>query len=52
MMTVLSKADWAFWEENGYVIIPNAVPQENLDRMVEAIWWFFGYGSRGFGDLV
>ena len=40
MMTVLSKVDWAFWEENGYVIIPNAVPQENLDRMVEAIWWF------------
>ena len=39
-MTVLSKADWAFWEENGYVIVPNAVPQENLDRMVEAIWWF------------
>ena len=39
-MTVLSKADRAFWEENGYVIIPNAVPQENLDRMVEAIWWF------------
>ncbi len=39
-MTVLSKADRAFWEENGYVIIPNAVPKENLDRMVEAIWWF------------
>ncbi len=39
-MTVLSKADRAFWEENGYVIVPNAVPQENLDRMVEAIWWF------------
>jgi len=39
-MNVLSKADRAFWEENGYVIIPNAVPQENLDRMVEAIWWF------------
>ena len=39
-MTVLSKADRAFWEANGYVIVPNAVPQENLDRMVEAIWWF------------
>jgi len=39
-MNVLSKADRAFWEENGYVIVPNAVPQENLDRMVEAIWWF------------
>ena len=39
-MAVLSKEDWAFWEANGYVVIPNAVPQENLDRMVEAIWWF------------
>lgn len=45
-MTVLSKADWAFWEENGYVIIPNAVPQENLDRMVEAIWWFLDMDSE------
>ena len=39
-MAVLSKEDWAFWEANGYVVIPNAVPQENLDRMIEAIWWF------------
>lgn len=39
-MAVLSKEDWAFWQENGYVVIPNAVPQENLDRMVEAIWQF------------
>jgi hypothetical protein len=39
-MAVLSKEDWAFWQENGYVVIPNAVPQENLDRMVDAIWWF------------
>jgi len=39
-MAVLSKADWSFWQENGYVVIPNAVPQENLDRMVETIWQF------------
>ena len=39
-MTVLSKSDWNFWQENGYVIIPNAVPQGQLDRTVEAIWWF------------
>jgi ectoine hydroxylase-related dioxygenase (phytanoyl-CoA dioxygenase family) len=39
-MAVLSKEDWAFWQENGYVVIPNAVPQENLDRMVETIWQF------------
>lgn len=39
-MTVLSKEDWSFWQENGYVVIPNAVQQENLDRMVETIWQF------------
>jgi ectoine hydroxylase-related dioxygenase (phytanoyl-CoA dioxygenase family) len=39
-MTVLSKEDWSFWQENGYVVMPNAVQQENLDRMVETIWQF------------
>ncbi len=39
-MPVLSKEDRAFWEENGYVIVHNAVPQENLDAMVTAIWEF------------
>jgi ectoine hydroxylase-related dioxygenase (phytanoyl-CoA dioxygenase family) len=39
-MAVLSKEDFAFWEKNGYVVIPNAVPQENLDAMVDVIWEF------------
>ncbi len=39
-MAVLSKEDWSFWQENGYVVIPNAVQKENLDRMVETIWQF------------
>ena len=39
-MRVLSKEDRAFWEENGYVIVHNAVPQKNLDAMVAAIWEF------------
>ena len=39
-MAVLSKEDWAFWEENGYVVVPDAVPQENLDATVDAIWTF------------
>jgi len=39
-MAVLSKEDWSFWQENGYVVIPNAVQQENLNRMVETIWQF------------
>lgn len=39
-MPVLSKEDQAFWKENGYVIIHDAVPQENLKAAEEAIWGF------------
>jgi ectoine hydroxylase-related dioxygenase (phytanoyl-CoA dioxygenase family) len=41
-MPVLSAADHAFFEENGYVIVPNAVPRENLDAVIAAIWGFLG----------
>ena len=41
-MTVLSTRDWDFWEENGYVVVPNSVPQENLDAVVEAMQVFCG----------
>jgi hypothetical protein len=41
-MTVLSEMDKQFWEANGYVIVPNAVPQENLDAIIRAIWDFLG----------
>src|SRR5262249_31813372 len=27
---------------NGYVIVPNAVPQKNLDAVIDAIWEFLG----------
>ena len=39
-MRVLSQADVEFWDENGYVIIPNAVPPENLQAVIDAIWDF------------
>jgi hypothetical protein len=39
-MSVLSAEDVAFFEENGYVVAPNAVPQENLDAVIAAIWEF------------
>ncbi len=39
---VLSAEDRAFWEENGYVVIHNAVPQENLDAVIDDIWAFLG----------
>ena len=41
-MTVLSTRDRDFWEENGYVVVPNAVPQDNLDAVIEAMQVFCG----------
>ena len=34
---VLGPADHEFWEENGYVIIRNAVPKEDCDLAIQAI---------------
>ncbi len=39
-MNVLTDQDLAFWHEKGYVIVRNAVPQENLDAVVDIIWEF------------
>lgn len=39
-LRVLSEADWAFWKENGYVIIKQAVPREQADRMAQLLWEF------------
>ena len=57
---ILTPEMWEFWEENGYVMIPNAVPQENLDAAIAAVWEFlemdpddpgtwYGYRPRGGG---
>jgi hypothetical protein len=39
-MSVLSGADRIFWEKNGYVVIPDVVPADNLRAVVDAIWAF------------
>ena len=39
-MAVLSATDLAFWEENGYVVVHDAVPPENLKAAEEAVWSF------------
>lgn len=39
-LRVLSEEQWDFWIYNGYVVIPNAVPRENIDRLVDLIWTF------------
>ena len=49
-MPVLSAEDRAFFDENGYVVVPNAVPQENLDRLIAAIWEFLGMDPNDPND--
>lgn len=39
-LRVLSEADWDHWITKGYVIVKQAVPQENLDRLVDLLWAF------------
>jgi len=39
-MHVLTQAEMTFWQENGYVILRDAVPRENLDAVVDIIWKF------------
>lgn len=39
-LRVLSNDDWDHWITKGYVIVKNAVPQDNLDRLTELLWRF------------
>src|ERR1700744_4078597 len=39
-LRVLSEADWQFWIENGYIVIKNAVPKEQVDRLAAFLWEF------------
>jgi len=39
-LRVLSEADWRHWITWGYVVVPNAVPAENVARTVDLLWEF------------
>lgn len=41
-MTIFTAEERAFWEENGYIIARNVVPQANLERVIDALWEFLG----------
>src|SRR6185437_7503795 len=41
-MSVLTPEDHAFFEENGYVVVHDAVPKENCDAVIAAVWDFLG----------
>jgi hypothetical protein len=39
---ILTEADMKFWDENGYLVVKNAVPQEQCTAAQTAIWDFLG----------
>lgn len=39
-LRVLSEDDWKFWIGEGYIVIKNAVPKENCDRLANLLWEF------------
>lgn len=41
-LKVLSEADWQFWIENGYVIIKNAVPKAQVEKLAAYLWQYEG----------
>jgi ectoine hydroxylase-related dioxygenase (phytanoyl-CoA dioxygenase family) len=41
-LQVLSETDWQFWVDNGYVIIKNAVPKEQVKKLADYLWEYEG----------
>ena len=39
-LRVLSEDDWAFWLHNGYIVIKNAVPKEQVKATADFLWEF------------
>ncbi len=39
-LRVLSEADWDFWVANGYVVVKNAAPKEQVAETARFIWEF------------
>ncbi len=39
-LNVLSEDDWNFWITNGYVVIKNVVPREQVKRLADFLWEF------------
>ena len=37
-LRVLSEDDWEFWVTNGYVVVKNAVPKEQVKKLADYLW--------------
>ena len=41
-LRVLSEKDWQFWIRNGYIVIKDAVPKEQVQQLADLLWEFEG----------
>ena len=39
-LNLLSEEDWQFWITNGYIVIKNAVPKEQVEHLANFLWKF------------
>ncbi|GAB3946836.1 DUF1479 family protein [Spirosoma harenae] len=39
-LRLLSEEDWTFWKDNGYIVIKQAVPKEQAQRLANFLWEF------------
>ena len=39
-LRVLSEEDWRFWMHNGYIVIKNAIPKDQVKATADFIWEF------------
>ena len=39
-LRVLGEEDWSFWKTNGYIVIKNAVPREQVKATADFLWEF------------
>lgn len=37
---LLTEEDWKFWITNGYIVIKNVVPKEQVERLANFLWEF------------
>lgn len=42
-MGILTQSDLAFFEEQGYLVVPGVVPQGQCEAVIDAIWEFLGF---------
>lgn len=41
-LRVLTEEEWAFWIHNGYVVVKNAVPREQAEKLADYLWEYEG----------